>query len=141
MNVDDRAHVIGRIVWPSSADAACRHYLGFAIQVIEPLGLEFPPALPNPIASARRFIAGTLPEADYRQEAIAWWGYIDTVGGVRELQRREALIARVALFLYALPDAAEQLGEFVSWLFLFLGKLGIETSPAEQLRLSYFEYR
>ena len=64
-----------------------------------------------------------------------------SVGGVRELQRREALIARVALFLFAFARDGEQLGEHVSWLFIFLDKLGHDTGPAENLRLRYFEYR
>lgn len=141
MNADNRSPVIGHIAWPSSPDAACRQYLGFAIEVIAPLGLDFPPALPNPIAAAGRFIAGQLAEADYRKEEEAWWAYIDTVGGVRELQRREALVARVALFLFAFPREADQLGEFVSWLLIFLDKLGVDATRAENLRLSYFQYR
>lgn len=132
---------IGRIVWPFKADAACRHYLEFAIQVIEPLGLDFPASLANPVASARRFIDGTLPETEYRNEKAEWWSYIDSVGGVRELQRREALIGRLALFLFAFPAEAGQLSDFVSWLFVFLGKLGVDTRAAEALRQTYFEYR
>lgn len=132
---------IGHIVWPASPDAACRHYLGFAVQVIEPLRIQFPGSLPSPIASARRFVAGALAEGDFRQEMIAWWGYIDTVGGVREFARREALVARLALCLYAFPESAAQLGEYVSWLLVVLHELGIDTTPAETLRESYFDYR
>ena len=75
--MSDSPALIGRIAWPASAEAACRHYLGFAIQVIEPLGLEFPSSLPNPLAIARRYIEGTLAATEYRNEATAWWRYID----------------------------------------------------------------
>lgn len=135
------ASPIGRIVWPASPEAACRHYVTFAVKVIEPLGIEFPESLPNPLAAASDYIAGTLAESAYRQEMVSWWGYIDSVGGVREFQRREALIARLALCLFAFPDSADQLGEYVSWLFVVLSKLDVDVGPAETLRLRYFEYR
>jgi hypothetical protein len=132
---------IGRIAWPAEPAAACRHYLGFAVQVVEPLRVDFPSTLPDPIASARRFIDGILTEPDSREQMVKWWEYIDTVGGVREFRRREALVARLALCLFAFPSDAEELGELVSWLFQVLAMLGIDTAPAERLRGTYFTYR
>lgn len=130
------------IVWPEDANAANVLYLRFAIQIVDSLGIVFPHAMANPRIVAQRYIDGEISVEEYDAEAVAWWAYLDTVGGIREFRRRDALLARLAICLVGIKAAeALRLADTLSWLLEILGLLDLDTSGAFELMSSHFYSR
>jgi hypothetical protein len=132
---------IGSIVWPTDGRAAIKLYLGFLIKVIEALGIKFSSAGPDPLAATKSYIAGSLPEDEYRSSANVWWGYLDGAGATRDLESEDALNARIAICLLSVTlDDVEDLGEHLSWFFEVLEQLGIDLDMPIDMMAEYFTF-
>lgn len=132
---------IGSIVWPIDGRSAINLYLGFLIKVIEDLGISFSSSEPDPLSITRSYVSGALSEEEYRASANVWWGYLDGNGTTRNLQKEDALKARVAICLLSVTiDDVEELGEHLSWFFEVLEQLGIDLDRPIDMMVEYFKF-
>ena len=140
---DERTGVvlnIGQICWPEQPEEAIALYLRYLIKVVRHVGIEFPPELPNPIATAEAFAAGTIDEQAYDDAASKWWKHVDDAFGPRDLESPAALSARVALsLLSARHQEAPRLADHLSWFFEVLGFLGHRLAEPITIMDEHFE--
>jgi hypothetical protein len=131
---------IGSIAWPSDPKKACNLFLEYAVEtVIGGSGIEFPYECPDPVSTARGYIAGTISDEEYAAAAVSWWNYVDVVGGFRDLHSREALTARLALcLLCARSEEAPRMGEHLSWFLEVLSFLRLDTGAALRRMEAHF---
>ncbi len=133
---------IDAIIWPADAREACRSYLGFLIKITEEMELTFPDWAPNPVVTAKAFVAGEIPEERYRSETNRWWDHIDSSGGMREFRDPSILSARLALcLLSATEDEAGRLGEHLSWFLEVLGFMGVDLEAPVAEMERYFQFQ
>lgn len=131
---------IGYIVWPQDGRDARLLYLRFILPIAERLALPFSPRLPDPLASARGFIAGTVSAEDLEAEKLRWWDVVDDGG--RGDRSREALAARVAIcLLSAGPNDPAHLGDELSWFFELMHMLQVDTQSTIDRMYAYFTFR
>ena len=130
---------IGAINWPKDSRAAVKLYLGYLIQVVEFLNLKFPKLGSDPLFTTKKYIAGALSEAEYRESANVWWGYLDGKGSARDLKNENVLLARVAICLLSVTqDEVDYLGEHLSWFLEVLDQLKIELDKPIEMMAVYF---
>jgi hypothetical protein len=130
------------IVWPQDPITACNRYLNFIIGVIDEPDIAFLGTRPDPRAVARQYIDGEITAEVYRAEAVAWWEFLESVGGVCGISRQpSALLARSALCLLSVtPDEAPRLAEHLSWFFEVLGFMQVDLGPPRAMMEKYFAH-
>lgn len=117
---------IGQIVWPKDRKEAVALYLNFVIAMVDKFNLNESGALTDPIRLAKSYSLGQLSDEKYKSSATEWWSFVDE-NGLRNLETKEVLIARVAIcLLSATTDEVKNLGEHLSWFMQLLHKLNIE---------------
>lgn len=129
---------IGSIVWPVDPEGACHYYLGFAIQIIQELGIAFPVMQQDPLAIAKGYVAGTVSQEVCKAEAAAWWTYLDSRGALLAPANRDDQMARLALCLLVTSDPLPELGTLVSWLLEVLGLMGYPSQRLVRMMDEYF---
>ena len=131
---------IGSIIWPATHSDAARLLQLFMIKVVERLGIAFDPRLPNPIAIAKERGVGAPTHAARKAALTAWWEVIDAKG-VRNFEKHDVLVARLAVCLLSPDDGqAHDLSEQLSWFLEVLGFLGTDVDKAIELMEQHFDF-
>jgi hypothetical protein len=135
---------IASIIWPDDRNAAVKLYLGFLVKVIVSLNITFdvPNAPTNdPLSLVKGYLKGLVSEEERNAASLAWWSYLDSNGAIRDLQDKNALIARLAIcLLSAKEEDTPELGEHLSWFLEVLGFLGMDTCIPINMMASYFDF-
>ena len=129
---------IASIAWPTHPEVACRYYLGFAIQVMQELGIAFPTTRQDPVAIAKGYVAGSLSPEVCKTEAAAWWAYLESRGALVAPANKDEQLARLALCLLVTSDPLPELGDLVSWLIEVIGLMGYPSQKLIRMMNAYF---
>jgi len=126
------------IVWPTDARSACNHYLGFAIKLIQDLGIVFPATRLDPVVIATGYVAGTVSQEVCKTETAAWWADLESRGALLAPANRDEQTARLALCLLVTSDPLPELVTLVSWLLELLELMGYPASRIDRIMEEYF---
>jgi|GEM_PF-3814641 len=138
-----------RIVWPAKPEDAHHLYIGFALQVIHALGMDFskiPDAPNNPIEIASLYLADMMTIAQMSAAANQWWDYLYlknlTSGyGTKAFRDRNTLMARFALCLLSLYGRrAQDYSQLVQWTLEYAQHWDGSDKRAMQIMQGYFMF-
>lgn len=131
---------IGSIAWPSDARDSIHLLQRFMLEVVERLGIAFDPLANDPRVIVRGILSGELGSAERRSALAYWWSIVDEKG-IRDLQSRDALVARLAICLLSpSEDEAWNLSEQLSWFIEVLGFLGADVDNAIDAMEKHFNF-
>ena len=132
---------IGQIVWPSERRKAIELYLGFLLDVVKPLELDFQEG-PDPVKRVEQFLGGSIEMLADQRDLERWWGGLMERGNLRSPQNREEVVARIAItILSAESMVTEHYEESLSFFFELLYALGREAQDSALKRMDeYFEF-
>jgi hypothetical protein len=117
-----------------------RSLLVFMLGVVEQLGISFHSSAYDPIPIVKNILAGELRDEDRRVALAHSWKVIDEKG-VRDFQRKDALIARLAVCLLSPSEQGTwDLGEQLSWFLEVLGSLGVDVDKAIAAMEEHFDF-
>lgn len=132
---------IGSIIWPKSDRLAVRLYLGFLLEVLEMLNIDFSKYEPNPIVITKEYLKETIPDSERDLAASYWWKILDDAGMIRDFHDNRALMVRLAICLLSVKDKdAAKLGEHLSWFVEVLENLGVNIDMVIDRMEKYFEF-
>jgi hypothetical protein len=135
---------IASIVWPDDKSAAVKLYLGFLVKVIESLHITFDVSnapTSDPLSLVKGYLNGLVSEEERNAAALAWWSYLDSNEAIRDLQDKNALMARLAICLLSAKEKdVPELGEHLSWFLEVLGFLGVDIFSPINIMASYFDF-
>ncbi|WP_334188075.1 hypothetical protein [Noviherbaspirillum sp.] len=131
---------IGSIIWPADGAAAIRLYLGFLVQVLTVLKINFHGRINDPLKLTKDYLERRLSDEERNAASAAWWSYLDSQGAIRDLQNQDALMARLAICLLSVREKdVPELGENLSWFFEVLGFLGMDLDKPIDMMCAYFK--
>lgn len=131
---------IGSISWPKDAGESVRLLLLYMSNVVWHLGISFGTSAFDPMTIVKRFLAGEHVEEDRRAALAHWWSIVDKEG-IRDLQGRGVLIARLAICLLSpSPNESWDFGEQLSWFLEVLGFLGADIDGAIDAMEAHFDF-
>jgi len=82
-----------------------------------------------------------MSDDDVRTALDYWWSQVDE-HGVRNFEKREALIARLAIYLLSSSQQeSRDLGDQLSWFMEVLGFLGMDVGKSIDIMEKYFDFR
>jgi hypothetical protein len=131
---------IGLISWPKDADDAVRLLLRYMSNVVVRLGISFGASVFDPLPIIGRIQSGKHVDEERRAALVHWWNVVDREG-IRNLQDKDVLNARLAICLLS-PSQEEylSLGEQLSWFLEVLGFLGADVDEAIDAMEEHFDF-
>jgi len=109
-------------------------------KVVADIGVSFGSAAYDPMSIVKGLLAGSLFEADRRSALTHWWNAVDGQG-IRNLEHKDALTARLAVCLLTPNEGnASDLGEQLSWFLEVLGFLGVDVDKAIEVMERHFPF-
>jgi hypothetical protein len=125
--------------WPEDAKAACDSFVNAAVHIFERYRIAFPGPLPDPVAIAKGYLAGTVTAAECSAQADEWSRILYTPERIRDVKTPSVLATRLALILLScIPDRASDLSLALEWLLEYIKALGHDTGAAVEILESHF---
>jgi hypothetical protein len=112
------------------------------VRVLETLGFSFGSPPNDPMVIVKGLLAHTVSDEDRRIALDYWWDIVYE-RGIRDLQSRDALMARLAVSLLspAEVNASPELGEHLSWFLEVLGFLKLDMRKAISIMEEHFKFQ
>lgn len=128
-------------MWPENSEKARQLLSTYMVKVVGCLGISFDASPCDPVSVVNALLSGGMSDDDVRTALDYWWSQVDE-HGVRNFEKREALIARLAIYLLSSSQQeSRDLGDQLSWFMEVLGFLGMDVGKSIDIMEKYFDFR